>query len=507
MKPIKNKFVLLFAPNSVKSGRRVLPLSLLAISSYLEKDNYDIRIYHSYDKEEYSEALNYLDKAICVGITSMTGYQILDGLNFAELVRKKNKNIPIVWGGVHPTIKPLQTIKNDLVDIVVVGQGEETFYELVKALEKKSGMENVSGIVYKKNEKIVENPLRAVKDINKLPSIPYHVLGDKIERYIKPNVYAKRNLPIITSDGCSFKCGFCYLAMPEFGKKWQAYPPQRVVDEIEYLVKKYNLSGIVIRDSNFFVDIKRAKMIFQNIIDRNLNISLSGINGRVDQLVKCDDELWRLMEKAGVKELLVGAESGDQEMLDLINKNILVETILDCERKASKYGINIINSFMTGYPPINNSPIKIKAILKRELNRTVELVRKIFKINPVANILLFFYAPYPCTPLYQLCLERGFRNPQTLGEWGIIDLDNQITPWVDKKHKEKTLFLRQLFLLKKITSFQYLKKGGKRGWKYICFKYSGFFWLFNKWIDFRLKYKFYFFPFENFLFSLNKMIK
>lgn len=507
MKPIKDKFILLFAPQPTKSGRRSLPLGLLAISAFLEKDGYDIRIYHSYDKEQYLEALEHLDKAICVGVSSMTGYQILDGLNFSKLVREKNKNVPIIWGGIHPTIKPFQTINHPLIDIVVRGQGEETFYELVKSIETKSDLKNILGIIYKENGKIIKNPLRVAKSINEFPLLPYHILDDNIESYIKPKPHSERNLPIITSDGCVFQCGFCYLATKEFKRKWDAYSPQRVADEIEYLVKKYNLSGVDVRDSNFFIDKERARQIFQRVIDKNLNIVFSGINGRIDQLMEFNDDFWQTMERAGVKEILVGVESGDQEMLDLINKGISSEMSLECERKAANHKINIINSFITGYPPTSGNSVQIKRILKKELNKTVELIRKIFEINPVANILLFFYTPYPGTPLYDLCLKNNFKDPQTLKEWGMIDLANQVAPWLNERHRRKTLFLRDLFTLKKVTSFQYLKEKENRGIKYFLLKYSGFCWLLNQWITLRLKRKFYFFPFEKLLFSLNKSIK
>ena len=145
MKPFRDKFVFLFSPQPIKEGKRLIPLSLLAISSYIEKD-YDVRIFHSYDKEDYSKALEHLDKAICVGISSMTGYQITDALNFARLVRSRNKDVPIIWGGVHGTINPIQTAKSPFVDIVVKGQGEETFAELVRALDQDKPLDNILGI-------------------------------------------------------------------------------------------------------------------------------------------------------------------------------------------------------------------------------------------------------------------------------------------------------------------------------------------------------------------------
>lgn len=499
MKPIKDKFILLFIPQPTEAGRRMPSLGLLAISTFLEKEGYDIRLVHAYDynQEEYAEIWDNLDKAICVGITSMTGYQILDGLKFAKFIRQKNKEVPIVWGGIHPTIKPFQTIQHPLVDIIVRGQGEETFYQLVKALEQRSDLKNIQGIIYKDKGEIRENVLRPAKDMDEFPDLPYHLIDDNIEKYIKPNFYADRNLPIITSQGCPFKCAFCYLAMSEFKKKWQAYSSERTVDWIEYLVKKYSLTGIDIRDPYFFTDKKRARDIFQGLIDRKLShIALTGINGRVDQLMKYDDEFWKLMEQAGVKEVLVGAESGDQTMLDLINKGLKAEDTLACEKKAANYKINIVNSFMTGFPPTGSNLKKQIKASNVELNKTVELIRQIFIINPLASILLFFYTPYPGTPLYESSLKHGFKDPQSLEEWGKVDLTNKVTPWVSKSHQRKTVFLRSLFTLKKITSSEYLKQKNNKSWKHYLIRYTGFAWLLNKWISLRLKYKLYFFPLE-----------
>jgi len=505
MKPIRDKFILLFTPHSCREGRRMPPLGLLAISALLDKEGYDIRILHSYDKDDYEEVLQHLDKAICVGITSMTGYQIYDGLKFAKLVRDKNPSIPIIWGGIHPTIKPIQTVEHPLVDIVVKGPGEDIFTELVHRLDKKISYDDVLGITYKKGNKIIDNNPRPFKSINEYPALPYHLLNDFIARYIKKNEFAKRSLSYITSMGCPFLCAFCYLANPYFSRKWEAYSAERVLGEIEYLVKKYDLDGIDIRDSNFFVDIERVRKICRGLIEKGLNIVLSGVNGRTDQLVRCNDQDWQLFKDAGIKEILIGAESGDQDMLNLINKQNLVENTLQCEKMAKKYGINIFNSFMTSFPPLTDNSREIARILKRELDKTVDLIRRIFEINPIANIVLFWYTPYFGTPLYELALKRGLKDPDHLEEWGNIDLTHSVTPWTSKKHIRKVLLLRILIIIKKITSKEYTKL--KTGWKDVLFKKFGLYLLLNWWVSLRLKHKFYFFPFEKTLFLFNKLIK
>lgn len=504
MRPIKDKFILLFTPQPTAEGRRMPPLGLLAISSLLDKEGYDIRIYHSYDKKDYLKALDYLDKAICVGITSMTGYQIYDGLEFAKLVREKNRQVPIIWGGIHPTIKPRQTIEHPLVDIVVKGPGEETFTELVHCLDRQESYENILGIVYKKTGQIMENQDRPVKKMADYPMLPYHLLDDFAERFIKKNEYASRSLSYITSWGCPFRCAFCYLANPTFERKWNCYPAKRVVEELEFLAKKYNLTGIDIRDSNFFVDLPRVKEICRGLIEKNIKIVLTGLNGRSDQLAGCGPEDWQLFKQAGMKELLIGAESGDQEMLNLINKQNLVENTLKCEITAKKYGINIINSFITSFPPQTESGRQIKAVLKRELNNTVELLRNIFLVNPAATVLLFFYTPYPGTPLYDLAVKMGFPDPQKFEDWSFVDLAHQVTPWTSQKHIKKVKLLRVLIVFKKIFSQEYLKKksGGKAG----LLRYSGLAAAVNFWVGLRFKYKFYFLPFERLLFIIIKTI-
>jgi len=301
MKKTKNKFILLFNPQPEKSKRTVMPLGLLAISTLLDKDGYNIKICHSSQKKEDEVILEKIDNAICVGISSMTGYQITDGLRFAQLVRDRNKNIPIVWGGVHPTIETKQTIQHSLVDIIVRGQGEETFYELVKVLEAKADLKNVKGIVYKVKGAVMTNIARPIKDMNEFPPIPYHLLDKSVGRYIKKTVYSERTLPIITSSGCPFRCGFCYLSTPEYQRKWDGYPSERIIKEVEFLIDKYKVDTIDIRDSNFFISKERVRQFFSSIIEKEIKILFINLNGRVDQLINCDDDLWRLMERAGVK--------------------------------------------------------------------------------------------------------------------------------------------------------------------------------------------------------------
>jgi len=506
MRPIKNKFVLLFSPHSEKGGLRLVSISLLAAASFIEKD-YDVRIFQSYDKKDYLEALEHLDRAICVGISAMTGYQITDALIFAKLVRSKNSRIPIVWGGVHGTINPAQTAQSPFVDIVVKGQGEETFAELVRALDQGKPIDKILGITYKKEGRVINNPDRPYKSINEFPPIPYHVLGDTINKYIKKNAYADRNLIYLTSAGCPFRCRFCYLGNPSFERAYDPYPAERVIREVKKLVENYHITGIEMRDSNFFVNEKRCRDIFLGLIKEGIKLKISVLNGRVDQLANFDDSFWELMSRIGVAQLLVGAESGDQEMLDYVDKKIRVEDIIECEKKARKVGITITNSFMTGFPIKKENLAASNKQLKKELNSTIDLIIRLLKINPLDDIHVFFYTPYPGSYLYEESIKAGFKEPQSLEEWGEINLHAVTVPWVTNAHKKKVLFLRQLLLLKKLSCGEYFDKKAGTSKKIYWLKKIKINKILEKFIDFRLHFKFFYFPVEKLIFSSIKLLK
>lgn len=413
---------------------------------------------------------------------------------------KKNSRIPIVWGGVHPTIMPVQTAQNPYVDIVVKGQGEITFCELAKCLQAKGDLRDIKGIVFKQSGETIENESRPVADINDFPALPYHLLAERMEAYIKPSAYSKRCLPIITSDGCPFNCSFCYMSTPQFRRRYMHLSVERVLDEIEFLTKEYNIDGVSIRDSNFFIDIARTKAILEGLVRRNIKICITEVNVRADQLLRLDDDYWKLMEEAGIKEFLIGAESGDQEMLDLINKRITVEQIEQCEKKAVKYKINIINSFITGFPIRPADKQAYGKILNKELYKTIDLMYDIFKVNPLATNMLFVYTPYPGTPLYQQCLESGFAEPGSLEEWGELDLNQKHFPWMSDKHVVKVAYYEKLFLIKKLASRPYAKNKIVQGSRiYKILYYLGFLWALSLIAALRIRFKITALGFEKYM--------
>ena len=174
--------VALYFPRPYSAHRPVqgAPLPLLAISSLLDKEGYGIKVVsNNLHERPLEKVLEHCQGAVCLGISSMTGYQIVDALQVAKTVKGKYPELPVIWGGRHPTLEPEGTINSPYVDVVVSGQGERTFTELVHALTDGKPLDNIAGISYKLDGEIFHNPERPPEDINNFPAMPYHLIDVK----------------------------------------------------------------------------------------------------------------------------------------------------------------------------------------------------------------------------------------------------------------------------------------------------------------------------------------
>ncbi|GAH55929.1 unnamed protein product, partial [marine sediment metagenome] len=204
--------VILVYPNT-RIGRAFwgdifMPISLLAVAAPLVNAAHKIKIIDQRVEKNWKNLLlRYLkEEPVCVGVSCMTGPQIKYALEVSKLVRE-NSTAPIVWGGVHPSLLPSQSLDNDFVDIVVEGEGEETFFELFQVLNNRLPLSRVKGVWYKENGELKKNPQRPFTDLNKQPPLSYQLLD--IEKYEAVN-YGNRYFSFLTSRGCPQKCAFCY---------------------------------------------------------------------------------------------------------------------------------------------------------------------------------------------------------------------------------------------------------------------------------------------------------
>jgi radical SAM superfamily enzyme YgiQ (UPF0313 family) len=283
-----------------------IPLSLLAIARMVSED-FDVRIINAVVDTNYEELiLDACEGALCFGVSSMTCYQIRDGMNVSAAVKERYPDMPIIWGGYHPSTQPEQTLQDPDIDIVVIGQGELTFKEVVGRLAKGQSFDGVPGVAYKDGGRIITNSPRGFTDLNEFPAIPYDMVD--VEAHIKGYKFGERCLDYYISQGCAAGCSFC--SEPIFcGRKWTGLEPETVVAELEHLAKTYNVDTFMIRDSDFFINVSKLKELCNLLIDKDLGLRLTSVNGRMEQLHRMDDEVWALARKAGVREVFIGVHS------------------------------------------------------------------------------------------------------------------------------------------------------------------------------------------------------
>jgi anaerobic magnesium-protoporphyrin IX monomethyl ester cyclase len=435
MKEVKR--IILFFPQSEEGDIILLPASVLMVAAPLVVAGYEIKIIDQRVDRDWKDSLleELKNSPLIFGVSALTGKQILNGLEASILV-KQNSKVPVVWGGVHVSLLPHQVLESKFIDFAVIGEGEETFMELIEALEAGADPRKIMGLGYKSEGKIILNSQREFINLNKIVDVPYRLID--VERYISKKSFSTgnpaRNIALYTSRGCPHRCGFCYNK--EFNKrKWRGKSAENVFREIKALVEKYNITAFEIEDDEFFVDIERARKISELIIVNNLNIEIF-TSCRVNYVVNMDANYLDLIYRAGFKTLAFGVESGSERILRLMNKDITIEQVFETIKKLKKAGINSKYYFMAGFPTETIN----------DLYETADLIKKMKELDPQIRIPSWrVFTPYPGTDLYGLAIKEGWQPPKTLEEWANYNFKTIKMPWV--KGREKRIIKNVAFLV------------------------------------------------------------
>lgn len=381
----------------LKDVRNVLPalpsLGVGYISSFLRSKGIDTVILDAYAEDLNIESTVKRIKEInpdIIGFSVLTP-AIPIALKLAEAVKNNNKNIITVFGGIHPSLMPEETLKNLNVDFVVRGEGEITFYELVKALEKKEpDIENIKGISYRRDGGIWHNPDREyIKDLDCLPYIDWGMFPMDKYRCLPHWKITEPFYPMITSRGCPARCTFCSLSTQ--GKVNRPRSSKNVASEIEYLVDKKGAKQIMLLDASFPVSREKAFELLDEIIKRGLNKKMVWTcETRVNFV---DLALMEKMREAGCRKVAFGVETGNQQLLNNVKKGFELDTVRKAVKNAKGAGLEVIAFYMFGLP-----------------GETIEMSRKTieFAIELNTDIATFsLTVPYPGTELYEEIKKEG----------------------------------------------------------------------------------------------------
>jgi anaerobic magnesium-protoporphyrin IX monomethyl ester cyclase len=474
--------VLLVFPGVYGNFFPEIPLPLIYISWALRKSGYDPEIFDM-RLNDYKEIRD--KDYLFVGITSMTGGMIREGLKFVKYFRALNNSTPIVWGGVHVTLLPEQSLQNPYVDIVVRGEGENTVQELACALSNKSDLARVKGISFKRNGSVINNPDRPYMDLNTIDmELPYDLIDMK--------KYSLKSFPVHTSRGCPYRCGFCYNVT--FNKRrYRCKTAERTIAEIEYIIKKFKVNFInFFSEDEFFIDVKRVQTICAGILSKKLDFQW-GSFCRFDSFKKVDIEMLKTIEKSGCVNLGFGAESGSKRILEeVIKKDITIEDIKEGTKKISATNIRQIVSFMSGLPTETDE----------DMDMSFNLIDELAGLNP--NIYfngIVLYTPYPGTPLYETVINNfGYKIPDSLEKWADYRIYRDIgNTWHSKKYlkKYKALSVISRFpFWKKSFSIADIGKAVVEGGRFTKFPINIMYWIFSNIAMFRWKHRNFSFPLE-----------
>jgi len=415
-----------------------MPLGLLQISSRIHEDHKVMIIDQRVDKKWKEHLLKELNQApICIGMTVITGKQIKSALEISKFI-KENSNVPIVWGGVHPTLEPYTTIENKYVDFVIEGEGETAFKELVDALTKNTSLKTIAGLWYKEKDKIKKGPKRRLLDLNKTHHLPYNLIG--INKYLREKNKIKRFL-LETSRGCPNKCIYCNSNFLD-KSCWRTKNIKKVIEEIKYVQDNFkDIKIIELVDSNFFVDYKRAKEILKEIKKLDLKLWIPGTEIYTLRNFIKNNNL-KLLEDSCCY-LGLGVESGSDKILEHIKKSLTVKQVTNFNKKLKNYNITLNYNFMNGFP--NETKEDLKMTIKLMLKLAKENMNAIAgPINPVQLI--------PKTDLLETAIKFGLKRPEKLEDWIKFDvsLKNKLNNlvWLNKSRKNllKKIYYQSLFL-------------------------------------------------------------
>lgn len=369
------------------------PFGVAYVSAILRKSGYDCKLHDDNLREYTDQQLRDLFRGHngelrAVGLTSVST-TLPQMARVARICKEELPEVPIIVGGPHARLIPADVMKIPEVDVVFTGEAELSILEYAKA----DDLRNVSGIVYRQDGQLRENPVGPY--LHELDEIPYpdYTLFDIAEYHTTKGI-AKRhpNSYIITSRGCPFKCTFCSSKTlnPTEKKTVRFRSAENVLGEIEMLVKKYAVRELFFSDDMFTANTKHLVGICEGMVERKLDViwvcqtHVKGINR----------EKLKLMKRAGCHQICFGIESGDPEIQKLIQKNIDFGRAKEVVRMTQAAGIDARCSFMFGNQ--HETP--------QTLQRTIDLARKLKPDFASFNIA----TPYPGTKFREWAVEHGY---------------------------------------------------------------------------------------------------
>ncbi len=423
----------------------VFSLGLGYLSASVKKAGHIFSLIHiikPLKKEEFYEKVDY-HKPDIIAFSSMSHqYDVVR--QYAGWLRDKY-NIPVIYGGVHPSIAPEESINTPGIDMICIGEGEKVLVELLNKMENGEDIKNIDSIWIKENGKIYRNKVAIlVEDIDEFPFPDREVFDYK-------NLwdYKERVLTVFSTRGCPFNCSYCinhqYKKLyPNYKKYVRFRKPEKIIEEIKQIKEKYpELNSVIFLDDSFCVKKSWLKEFFP------LYKSEIGMPFSAPTSIKLlDEEVIAWAVDAGVKEFGVGIESGNDKIRrTVLRRRMSNERILEVFKIAKKYDLRISSYNMVGIP-------------HETLENTLETVKINAKVDSSAQHVAILQ-PYKFTDLYDLCKREGYLKDEKISSFfkeSVLELPTISKYEIKFAYKYFMIFIRLYELIykmpfKKISNF------------------------------------------------------
>lgn len=387
---MKNKILLFYGMFDDNQSYAYVPWSMIFLATYLREYEYEPIIIDEFVNPEFETIIKENAKdTILFGVSAMTCRQITVGLKAIRIFRKYNKTAKVAWGGAHSTARPEETLQNYLIDYVFVGQ---SFISLPKLLDNiQSGKEN-------EDKKIIysEYPTK-----EQLLTFPDFELGRyNLDKYINPQT---RLLNYCSSIGCPGACSYC-----SWGGRHNRYPfsVDRIINDIETLVKKYDLTTVLIQDATFFSNKEMVLSFAEQIIRKDIRCFWRA-DARVIELNQFKREDFKLLANSGLDWIFVGIENTVPRIMKMFNKVFSIEIVDNIINNLRGLDIILFVSMIFGVPAETVDDLLVN---KENIERWLKIANNFYCQKCI-------FTPYPGTPLTDMAIEHGFTPPQSLEEW------------------------------------------------------------------------------------------
>ena len=385
------KKVLFINPDCEMKTSTTPLVGLTELGAYLKKYGGYETYYIDLSLTKYSIADIFSYDVDIYGI-SVIALHIQYAIEISKLIKEKNPNATVFWGGYYPTSNPSDCLKCEYVDYLILGEGEIPTLELLNYVNAccNKKLEDIPGIAYRGiSNECITNPVIYLNSLDEIPFPEINMLD--LDEYTKIDSFTgSRTMSIMDSRGCPMKCTFCSPSK-HWGYTYRSKSAERFINEVKFYRERYSFEHLRIMGCIFTLERERAIKIAQGLAELGLTWDVQ----TRPELV--DEEMISIFANSGLTEIFFGIESGSKRILKNMNKMIDLDKTLESVRICKKYGIKVEASFQLGMIGEN-----YESYLE-----TVEYATKLMQIG-LDTIKLFTSTPFPGTEYTKKVTELGY---------------------------------------------------------------------------------------------------